>query len=154
MIIEITILILFIIGICYISSPEIHINPDYSKDVPYKIPTITIKTSTVGGRGVFASQSYSKGDIIEICPTILQKELDTGGPIDDYAYHYDSKYDLIAFGFCSIYNHKDDPNAKWYILNANQMKIKAVKPIQSGEEIFISYGSDYFKTRKYLKQNT
>ena len=46
-----------------------------------------------------------------------------------------------------MYNHKDDPNAKWTIVNKDQMKIVALKHIESGEEIFISYGINYFKSR-------
>jgi SET domain-containing protein len=67
------------------------------------------------------------------------------GNIEKYSYYYNNKYCMVAFGFCSMYNHKNNPNAKWSILSKDQMKIVALKSIRPGEEIFISYGSDYFK---------
>jgi hypothetical protein len=67
--------------------------------------------------------------------------------MNNYIFHYKNKTNLIAFGYCSMYNHMDDPNAEWTILNKNQIQIVALKQIQKGEEIFISYGPDYFKDR-------
>ena len=60
---------------------------------------------------------------------------------------YNKKYNIVAFGFCSIYNHKDNPNAEWIVINKDQIKIVALKYIRPGEEIFISYGPNYFKDR-------
>ena len=123
-------------------------------DTPeYKVPNIRIQKSDIGGRGIFANQNYSVGDIIEICPTIKQKEKEVVGHINDYVFGFNTEDTLVAFGYCSIYNHKDDPNANWEVLNENQMQIKVVKPIQKGEEIFVSYGSEYFNKRKHIVQN-
>ena len=97
------------------------------------------------GRGVFSTRAYTIGEIIEVCPCIKQEYKYAKGEISKYVYDYNQKYCIIALGFCSIYNHKDDPNAKWTIINTEQIKIVALKNIRQGEEIFISYGSDYFK---------
>lgn len=119
----------------------------------YKVPNIRIQKSDIGGRGVFANQNYSVGDIIEICPTIKQKEKEVVGHINDYVFSFDSEYNLIGFGYCSMYNHKDNPNANWEVLNENQIQIKVAKPIHKGEEIFVSYGEEYFNQRAHLIQN-
>jgi len=119
----------------------------------YKVPNIRIQKSDIGGRGVFANQNYSVGDIIEICPTIKQKDKDSIDNISDYVFGFNSEDNLVAFGYCSIYNHKDDPNANWEVLNENQIEIKVFKPIHKGDEIFISYGSEYFNQRKHIMQN-
>ena len=125
----------------------------YPKNAAYKVPNISIRDSAIGGRGVFAEQNYNINDVIEIAPSIKQKDLECGGAINDYTYDFGENDVLIAFGYCSVYNHKDDPNANFEVLNEHQMKITAVKPIQQGTEIFISYGPNYFKERAHITQN-
>jgi len=117
--------------------------------IPYITPDGIIKESSIkgGGRGVFSTRSYNVGDIIEVCPCIKQEIIYSIGNFTYYLFNYNKDYQLLAFGFCSIYNHKDDPNSKWSIVNKEQMKIEAVKPIKPGEEIFVSYGPQYFKDR-------
>ena len=148
-IIILTIIILFIYYTFYEidkeiieSIPEKIINP-----IPYLTPEIIVKKSNIkgGGRGVFSTRSYNTGDFIEVCPCIKQEAKYIKGNLSKYVFSYNRKYSIIALGFCSIYNHKDEPNAKWYIVNRDQMKIVALKNIQPGEEIFISYGPYYFK---------
>ena len=116
------------------------------KENSYTKSNSIIKESNIkgGGRGVFSTTTYNKGDSIEVCPCIKVNHRDLKGIINKYVFTYDEKYSLIAFGFCSIYNHKDKPNAKWVVVNEEKLKIVAIKPIQKGEEIFISYGTDYF----------
>ena len=54
---------------------------------------------------------------------------------------------MIGFGYCSMYNHSDTPNATWEILDEEKIKITVTKNIAEGEEIFVSYGREYWKTR-------
>lgn len=123
-------------------------------DTPdYKVPNVRIQKSNIGGRGVFANQNYSVGEIIEICPTITLNEKDTVGNMYDYVFGFNSEDNLVGFGYCSMYNHQDDPNAIWEVINQHKIQIKVVKPIQKGEEIFVSYGEDYFNNRKHIVQN-
>jgi SET domain-containing protein len=53
-----------------------------------------------------------------------------------------------------MYNHQDDNNAETSF-NFTQLyaDIIALKPIKSGEEIFVNYGEEYFKNipKKSLK---
>jgi SET domain-containing protein len=111
----------------------------------YVTPNIIVKYSEkIKGRGVFANKDYKINDILEICPTIkLSKNF--GGPLQKYVYKYDDVNTLVAFGYCSIYNHSDFPNANYRVLNENQLEIKIIKDIKKGEEIFISYGELYWK---------
>lgn len=98
-------------------------------------------------RGVIATRNYKAGEIIEICPAIKQKDKYIKGKMEDYVFRYNHKYSLVGFGFCSMYNHADSENAKWDIVNSKQISITAKKAIQKGEEITISYGTRYWKTR-------
>lgn len=119
----------------------------------YIIPYVDIKKSEkIGSRGVFATKDYKKGDIIEICPTIFDESSKFQGILKDYIFKYDDKYSLVAFGFCSMYNHSDDYNALWTVLSKDQIKFYAFKDIKKGEEILTSYGDGYWKTRNILKK--
>ena len=137
------------------TKPEYNSNPQYNTTKEYIIPYIAIKKSPIGGRGVFAKQSYKKGDVIEICPCIRQPNKYSLGKIGDYTFSYNnSKDDLIAFGYGSLYNHTDNPNAEWNILNEHQLEIVAKKEIFVDEEIYISYGNSYFNDRSHLVKNS
>jgi len=119
-----------------------------SSSIKYIQPNATLKYSfQIEGRGAFATDSYSKGDTIEICPGILQKTEEANGKIRDYLFRYDKDYSMVGFGYCSMYNHSDTPNATWEILDEEKIKITATKNISKGEEIFVSYGNEYWKTR-------
>ena len=120
---------------------------------PYSFSTDLIKTSKVGDRGVIASKDYEPGDVLELCPCIKQENDGIAGKIEDYIFELDEDYSLIAFGYCSMYNHIDDNNAEWEILNDNQLVIKAIKNIKKGEEIFINYGDNYWSSRKMKKND-
>ena len=70
--------------------------------------------------------------------------------LKDYFFQYDDEKSAVGLGYCSMYNHSDKPNASWYVLDESTLRIKARKDIEAGEEIFISYGDDYWDTRKEL----
>ncbi len=121
--------------------------------VPYVHPDAKIGISpTLGERGVIASRNYKEGDVIEICPAIKQKDKYVRGKMEDYVFRYNHKYSLVGFGFCSMYNHSDSENASWDIVNSKQISITAKKAIQKGEEITISYGTNYWKSRNGEKK--
>ncbi len=115
-------------------------------------PVVDVRASSKGGRGVFSNRTYKKGDTIELCPGIINKYDDLVGKIKDYVFKYDDNNSFIAFGYCSMYNHSDDPNAIWKVLNESELKISALKDINVGDEIFISYGENYWKTRSIEKK--
>ena len=122
-------------------------------NIDYVVPQVEIKKSEkIGSRGVFATKDYKKNDIIEICPTITEETSKFQGILKDYIFKYDDKISLLAFGFCSMYNHSDNYNALWTVLSKDQMKFYATKDIKKGEEIFTSYGENYWKTRNELKK--
>ena len=125
-----------------------------SSKTDYVVPFIQIKNSEkIGSRGVFANKDYKKDDIIEICPTISDKTSIFQGIVKDYIFKYDETDSILAFGFCSMYNHADDYNALWNILSKNQIKMYATKDITKGEEILTSYGEGYWKSRTEIKKN-
>lgn len=106
---------------------------------------LIVKKSPMHGYGVFAGKTIKKGEKIEECYIIISK----GGDkvLDDFYFDAKGKYAVFT-GYGSIYNHSDDPNAD-YTINIKKRKatIKAVKPIRKGEEIFITYGEEWFSSR-------
>lgn len=140
--------LIIILGFCLLK---------YSKfedfvDVSYILPSAEIKVSQkINGRGVFATKKYYKDDVIELCPCITDKRENFKGKMKDYLFKYDDENALVAFGFCSLYNHSDNYNARWKVLSDSQLKIYASKDIENGEEIFISYGNPYWENRQYQK---
>lgn len=116
------------------------------------------------GLGVFATEDIEEGELVERCPMIQMawKSKYLGDPqIFNYLYsnsncpcedckrHGNAMYMVLGYGM--IYNHKDEPNTKWDFNFKNLIgDVTAIKPIKAGEEIFVSYGQNYFKGRKKL----
>jgi len=145
--------ILFIIIILLLPIFFKYNNIQSYSNTDYIVPSVEIKMSEkIGGRGVFACKDYNIGDIIEICPCIIDDSSKFQGAIKDYVFTYDISHSLVAFGTCSIYNHSDNYNALWSVLSKDQMKFYATKNIKNGEEIFTSYGNAYWESRNALKK--
>ena len=106
-----------------------------------------------GERGLFANKDYLVGEAIEHCPTLLISENDINYPnkINDYVFqsHID-KHVLIPFGYCGLINHSNKKqNCSWSISDDNStITMYAIRNIRSGEEIYVSYGEEYWSERK------
>jgi len=152
----IIILIIFIIiKLLKNFTTETFIDKNNYQTIEYLDPKIIIKKSSKGGRGIFATRDYQEDEVIEVCPIIVQDDT-FSGLMRDYLFTFsdrnvDKNKKAVAFGYCSMYNHDDDNNATWSILNPEQMKIIAKKEIKNGDEIFVSYGSGYWNSRKTPK---
>lgn len=109
------------------------------------VNNISVKKSSRHGFGVFAEKKIKDGETIEQCYFILSKGYDES--LEDYYFAVKNKY-AVFLGYGSIYNHSCDPNAD-YSINVNKRiaTIKASRDIKKGEEILISYGDKWFKSR-------
>ena len=106
---------------------------------------LVVKKSPMHGYGVFAGKALRKGEIIEECYVIITNGKDD--ILEDYYFDANGK-DAILTGYGIIYNHCDDDNAE-YTLNIKRKlaTFKAIRPIKKGEEIFVSYGDEWFSSR-------
>lgn len=106
---------------------------------------IFVKKSKMHGYGVFAGKNYKKGEKIEECYFLLTRKDDKY--FEDF--YFDAKgKNAILLGYGSIYNHMDDPNADYNInVKKKIATIKAQKSIRKGEEIFVTYGDEWFSSR-------
>lgn len=99
------------------------------------------------GLGVFATQDYQAGDIIENCHIIILSELDKNIIDKTYLYNYyydwDNNRAVIALGNGSLYNHSYTPNAKYIkLFDKNLISFVAIKDIDTDEEIRTNYNGD------------
>lgn len=127
-----------------------------SNFIPFSY-NIYIKQSKVGGklgRGVFTNKVFYQGEIIEKAPYITDTDDNFTGLIRDYIFNKDLDKNLssVGFGYSSIYNHSDTPNATWKIMD-DYILITALKPIQINDEILISYGDNYWTTRAHINKD-
>jgi len=108
------------------------------------IMNLIIKNSQINGRGVFATQSFMVGDMIETCPVVLLPKSDRALIEKTVLYNYDFSWDkdqgAIAFGYSSLYNHSSTPNATYQkIFDQQLITYHCIRPIQAGEEITVAY---------------
>lgn len=104
------------------------------------------------GKGVFAAQTFHKGDIVEICPVVI-----ISGPFDElpptlkkriFNWHHltkgaDGPHGL-ALGYGSLYNHSDDPNLYYEAVDSEScLYFKAKRKIKPDEQLTINYDHAY-----------
>ncbi len=106
---------------------------------------IYVKKSPTHGYGVFAGKRIKKGEIIEECYFLITRGKDKA--LEDYYFDADGKYGLPT-GYGIIYNHADEDNCEYHVNTKRRlMTYKAIKNIKKDEEIFVSYGEDWFGSR-------
>ena len=108
---------------------------------------IEIRRSPGRGRGVFARKFIPAGTVIERVPMIVfpEKELETEegfSTLYHYCFEWGKGTVALAMGYGSIYNHSYSPNARYDDLAQRLKEFTALKDIQAGEEITISYNGE------------
>jgi SET domain-containing protein len=101
------------------------------------------------GRGVFALQPFSQGDVVEVCPTLEVPDADVGGLLGDYAFSTHEEGQLILLlGFGMLYNHSPEPNVEYVEDGPRTIAFVALRDIEPGEELTIDYGEEWWETRE------
>lgn len=113
-------------------------------------PSLYIDSSNEKGRGVFTKASIQANTIIEISPVIVmtseERKLLDQTLLHDYIFEWgpDSKQCCLALGYISVYNHSYQSNCEYEMDFEKQLiRIKAIKPLHAGEELFINYNGDW-----------
>jgi SET domain-containing protein len=131
----------------------------------YQPKNVIVKLASAEmGLGVFATTDIKEGELVERCPMIQMAwksnylkdpqifnylYSNSNCPCDDCKKHGNAMYMVLGYGM--LYNHKDEPNTKWEFNFKNLIgDVVATKPIKKGQEIFVSYGQNYFKGRPKL----
>lgn len=116
-------------------------------DVPIDTATgLRVAPSALHGNGVFATRRFAVGETVERCPVLVidaeDEELVAGTALDGYCYEWDGGL-AVALGFGSLYNHDDDPNARyWTDTDAGVIEVVARRTIAPGDEICVTYNGD------------
>lgn len=104
-----------------------------------------VKESTLSGYGVFAGKNFKKGEIIEECYPLVSKSETADKGLVDYVFDMNEETVLLT-GYGSIYNHSPRPNVSYSFLD-NIAVFTAKQTIYKGQELFVSYGKEWFSGR-------
>jgi SET domain-containing protein len=118
-------------------------------------PALYIEKSKERGRGVFTAKALDAYVVIEISPVIVmtsaERLLLDQTLLHDYIFEWgpDSKACCMALGYIAVYNHSYSSNCEYEMdYTAQTIKIKTVRDIKSGEELFINYNGDWNDQKK------
>ena len=94
------------------------------------------------GQGVFAARDIAKGEVVEVCPTIVAKRTDLTE--QSYLYRYTfgdaGKFILLVLGYGSLYNHDAECNVyHGKADNLHWQEYIALRDIKQDEELTINY---------------
>ena len=114
-----------------------------------------IEKSDGKGRGVFTKQNIPSNTIIEISPVVVmsaeERTLLDQTLLHDYIFEWgkESKQCCMALGYVPVYNHSYKSNCEYEMDFENEIiKIKTIRLIKEGEELFINYNGDWNNTKK------
>lgn len=120
---------------------------------------ITVRDSGETGRGVFATESIKRGEVIEVAPVLVLQFTDfidtRWNLLFEYYFWMDDEV-VLALGYGSMYNHSISANAEYKINIKNKsITFKAIKEIKVGEEILFNYkGSTSTKAPLWFERNS
>ncbi|MEO6916491.1 MAG: SET domain-containing protein-lysine N-methyltransferase [Chitinophagaceae bacterium] len=114
------------------------------------LPCLFIALSKSKGRGVFTAEALDKNEVVEIAPVIVMAEKDRAlldqTLLHDYIFEWgiDKKQCGMALGYVPIYNHSFKSNCEYDMIYPESIiRIKTVRKINAGEELFINYNGDW-----------
>ena len=108
------------------------------------------------GRGLFALTDFEAGEVVEVCPYIVDKSPELSGRFVDYVWD-EQGFSVMVFGCGSLFNHSDYPNCAWVYKddafcvddpNEQFLIFFTTRAIMKGEELLVSYGDEYWEDRK------
>jgi SET domain-containing protein len=107
---------------------------------------IEVRASGRKGRGVFARTPFEIGELVERVPVIVvpkpQLEFLERTVLSYYAFSWgpDLEDGAIALGFCCLYNHSYQPDARVVkLIDEGAIEIVAVRAITAGDEVTLNY---------------
>ena len=118
-------------------------------------PSLYVEKSSGKGRGVFTKDDLPVNTIIEISPVIVmnaeERKILDKTLLHDYIFEWGSNKDqcCVALGYISVYNHSFQSNCEYEMDFKDELiRIKTVREIKKGEELFINYNGDWNDKKK------
>lgn len=123
----------------------------YMSDCPFEVTTTNRYTITDHEASITARRDINPREEIKYLTGVQvamteeqEKTLELARKDFSLVYSSRKKTRSLFMGPARFANHDCDPNAKLATKGYDGMQIVAVKPIDEGEEITVSYGDDYF----------
>ena len=117
------------------------------------IPGLFIDETRSMGRGVFTSLLINEGTVVEISPVVVMSTAERANldltRLHDYIFEWGEpmsgeKKCCMALGYVAVYNHSYKSNCEYEMdVEAELIRVKAVRDIAAGEELFINYNGDW-----------
>ena len=117
------------------------------------IPHLYIASTERMGKGVFTSERIPAGTIIETSPVVVMTATERRcldmTRLHDYIFEWGEgepgeKQCCMALGYVPVYNHSYKSNCEYEMdVEAALIRIKAVRDIEGGEELFINYNGGW-----------
>ena len=113
-------------------------------------PYLYVKQAEDMGLGVFTSEAIEADVVIEVSPVLVmsgeERKLLDQTALHDYIFEWgDSpKQCIVAWGYVSLYNHAYESNCEYEMdYQAGLISIKTMRPVCSGEQLFVNYNGTY-----------
>jgi len=106
---------------------------------------LKIRKNKKYGRGVYATRTLNKNEVVEISPVIVLDEWEAKRSastiINRYTFSWKEVESAVALGFGGLFNHSKDSNITYSNnYKNNTIKFKTTRKIKKGEQLFIDYG--------------
>lgn len=117
------------------------------------LPCLYVNVTAGMGRGVFTTEKIKANKLIEMSPVIVMSDADRKlldqTLLHDYIFEWDTKKCCMALGYVSIYNHSYASNCEYEMdIESQLIRIKTMRNIRAGEELFINYNGDWNNKKK------
>ena len=116
-------------------------------------PYLFVQPAGDMGLGVFTSETIGANIIIEVSPVLImsgeERKLLDQTALHDYIFEWGdgSAQCIVAWGYASLYNHAYESNCEYEMdYKAGLISIKTIRPIGSGEQLFVNYNGTYNNT--------
>ena len=113
-------------------------------------PSLYIDESPGKGKGVFTKNAIPINTIVEISPVIVmsaeERKLLDQTLLHDYIFEWgpEGAQCCMGLGYIAVYNHSYQSNCEYEMDFAGKtIKIKTVRNVKGGEELFINYNGDW-----------
>jgi SET domain-containing protein len=114
------------------------------------LPCLYVAPTADMGRGVFTAEDIARDTVIEISPVIVmtgaERKLLDQTLMHDYIFEWgrERRECCMALGYVPLYNHSYKSNGEYEMDFGQQLiKVRAVRRIAAGEEVFINYNGDW-----------
>lgn len=121
-----------------------------------------IKQTEQYGRGLYASKTHYYGDLVAQCEILVLSPADTlkinETDLKYYTFVYNQDQDCLVLGDGEIFNHDDNANVSYSLVDYDGRKVmqfKCIKPVQVGEQFFTNYNEDtQVETKNYFENKS